>query len=1404
MNQKKKEAQTKTNEELEEEKIDLLDKCNQIFAKIRQDFNMKFPTDQYLKFDRQYANHMKKEFDLFALCIEEVSQTYDIDGEKLISSFLNNILITMKVMLFTQIRCFLNYLDQTIQYNDSKSLKNWESSQIQQMSRHKVKIVRGTVDEDVIKAQQNNLISDPSDEVKKRLGVSLDPLLREYSMTKQQLIEVLEEKRRNLTLKESKAGRYLYRQIEGIKKIVQKEKAFVTDFEEKSLQAIKQLAFSDSVTQVKGILDTITENLDQNAKKRLIRVLEYLFLNMKNVFAKKNASVQTQIVGQTIDGYESQITKLNKSVYEADRNIEQVLKETLHKDQKITELEKQIKFLKQAKDGKDENPEHLLMQKIEEQNKQIERLNNIIIDLNVDKKSLANQIITIKQEVQTNQATGADSNSNKKGGIKQKGKNQKQAAQQQNKNSKTNIKSNQQFSQSEFQLDMTNEQQNDIEVDENQYNPSQKLITSQTNILSPSGAEQKQFNLPISPQGYSSSNKLKSNESRESFIKKDSEFIQSFNNNLNINSSNTFTFQGKPQIQQGIQSEIKSTQITDLGSPDKSNKQNNANVLSSNQQSQFNSFQQSGFEQNQIQSNVADIQNKDLKNQKNSQAAHLNIQINSEHEQNDAKHKNSKNNKSYKQQIQNSENDQKEEKNLHNTKNKGKISKKNSIEIEHGVDHDKQTNQKTKKNIKNVKSSSKNASISSLHEVNSLSQLNEQQAEAQIREISQDKNQKNKLISSGGENSSNHQNLKANSNQNNKQDQLDSSNLANNNMNQNSTNNVQMNQANHNSNTAQYNQIKSQVHSSKNLNLQQEKEAQVQLIGQIKSENDLNSQVYLESIQAQSQNQIKNSSKQNQMRGSQNSLFPTRDTDLTSIQTIPQNFQNGLEEHEQGNHQERLKSKFDLNDILDALDLNQEEEEEKKHSTKILEVLTNKENPKRREIINTIVAVLNQQDQHKNENQELQQNHAKQQKYSEKISTYTGFTSSDQGQTQYKKTQNSINSSPYSTQQNLRYTNAQDKKKQQDSQLNNNQQKSTRFQDIDKTNKKYFKSENNSLHASAKEIELKDSTLEKIDQNLNESSLNTSIQGKYQSQSQSEINQQYKQKKYATQVSFKDLQVKPVDQEHLQKLIEKQEVLQDIFKKKNQISMSRLQGDTLQASNRDGSQNNQQMPIEKNQKRNLSNIDQKRGQYLNQWKSTKDEFRIHDPHQVLQQKPVYTTSHSTQNLGADYPKKNIPKFIPNQNNIKVTKPFNEEQQFTQDLYEHFQKGQINFSKLQELDLSAKQIKSQTNLNTIESSGSALQNKLNTTGKYDANNIGFYDFQEYYSELIQQHRRCGPMCIHLKRFYEKLNFNYKPYEKRQMIICPTLIVQEVPKETRRDPTRFNIQSQTMYQGSSTKI
>lgn len=76
--------------------------------------------------------------------------------------------------------------------------------------------MRGTVDEDIIKAQQANLINDPSDETKTKLGVILDPMMRQHEMSKKELLEMLDDKRRNLSLKESKAGRFLSRQIDDI------------------------------------------------------------------------------------------------------------------------------------------------------------------------------------------------------------------------------------------------------------------------------------------------------------------------------------------------------------------------------------------------------------------------------------------------------------------------------------------------------------------------------------------------------------------------------------------------------------------------------------------------------------------------------------------------------------------------------------------------------------------------------------------------------------------------------------------------------------------------------------------------------------------------------------------------------------------------------------------------------------------------------------------------------------------------------------------------------------------------------------------------------------------------------------------------------------------------------------
>lgn len=79
---------------------------------------MKFPSDSTVKFNRHFALQMKKEFELFELCMEEVFQTYEAEGDKTMSAFIHNILITIKVMLFSQLRSFLNYLDQNVQLNE--------------------------------------------------------------------------------------------------------------------------------------------------------------------------------------------------------------------------------------------------------------------------------------------------------------------------------------------------------------------------------------------------------------------------------------------------------------------------------------------------------------------------------------------------------------------------------------------------------------------------------------------------------------------------------------------------------------------------------------------------------------------------------------------------------------------------------------------------------------------------------------------------------------------------------------------------------------------------------------------------------------------------------------------------------------------------------------------------------------------------------------------------------------------------------------------------------------------------------------------------------------------------------------------------------------------------------------
>lgn len=44
-------------------------------------------------------------------------------------------------------------------------------------------------------------------------------------------------------------------------------------------------------------------------------------------------------------------------------------------------------------------------------------------------------------------------------------------------------------------------------------------------------------------------------------------------------------------------------------------------------------------------------------------------------------------------------------------------------------------------------------------------------------------------------------------------------------------------------------------------------------------------------------------------------------------------------------------------------------------------------------------------------------------------------------------------------------------------------------------------------------------------------------------------------------------------------------------------------------------------------------------------------------------------------------------------------------------------------------------------------------------------LGMEDFKEAINEIKNEHRRCGPNCIHLKRFYEKLGFSEKKMGKK---------------------------------------
>lgn len=64
-----------------------------------------------------------------------------------------------------------------------------------------------------------------------KIGLPIDPLLREQQMSKKELMDALEDKRKNLTMKESKAGKFLKKQIEEVRSQAQKESNFITDLE---------------------------------------------------------------------------------------------------------------------------------------------------------------------------------------------------------------------------------------------------------------------------------------------------------------------------------------------------------------------------------------------------------------------------------------------------------------------------------------------------------------------------------------------------------------------------------------------------------------------------------------------------------------------------------------------------------------------------------------------------------------------------------------------------------------------------------------------------------------------------------------------------------------------------------------------------------------------------------------------------------------------------------------------------------------------------------------------------------------------------------------------------------------------------------------------------------------------
>lgn len=47
-------------------------------------------------------------------------------------------------------------------------------------------------------------------------------------------------------------------------------------------------------------------------------------------------------------------------------------------------------------------------------------------------------------------------------------------------------------------------------------------------------------------------------------------------------------------------------------------------------------------------------------------------------------------------------------------------------------------------------------------------------------------------------------------------------------------------------------------------------------------------------------------------------------------------------------------------------------------------------------------------------------------------------------------------------------------------------------------------------------------------------------------------------------------------------------------------------------------------------------------------------------------------------------------------------------------------------------------------------------------------VEFPEFKEFYHKMTNVHKRCGDICIHLKRFYMRLGFTSLKFSNRRVI------------------------------------